>query len=117
MEELHDEIIRQIENNIDSDREMIEYETGNYGAIPETHIANRSRNEMCGDGLCGSFILGIINIFRFVCSDYIISILVVTFGISATCVTTYMNLFDLTQIIQWSPCLSNQTFNFLKFDD
>lgn len=118
LEDIHDEIIQQIENNYDFNNELLEYEMGkskSYGSIPQILIVERQRREYCGGGMCGQFILGIVDFLRFICSDCIISIFVVGFGIGATFVSTYMNLFDLSQIVQWSPCLSNQTFNFLKF--
>lgn len=117
LEEIHDEMIEQIENNCEFNDELLDYEMGqtkSYGSIPQIRFETRRRGEFCGGGLCGRFIFGIYDFMHFICSDCIISIFVVGFGIGATIVSTYTNLFDLSQLVQWSPCLSNQTFNFLK---
>lgn len=109
MEEIYDEEVETIRAQHDTD----EYEPFDDGIVFSTRIVPIGSNRAVSRFKRFKLILREYSKFMF--NDCLISILVIIFGLFATLISTYCNIFDVSSLIQWSPCLNRGNFSFIKF--
>lgn len=100
-----------IENNEDgpmNDDKVIIMSTRYYGTFTKNETILRK-----GQSFIERRWENVKEISSFLYSDYLLTILVIVFGLMATIASTYFNLFNVTTLKDfWSPCIHNISYSF-----